>query len=47
VETLLTNITTVEQKRPDVMVLDSEWRDRALLRAQLIEEGYEVVGVFG
>jgi hypothetical protein len=35
----------VEQKRPDVMVLDFVWRDRALLRAQLIEEGYEVVAL--
>ena len=30
---------------PDVLLLVSEWRDRALLRAQLIEEGYEVVAV--
>jgi hypothetical protein len=27
------------------MVLGSEWPERALLRAQLIEEGYEVVAV--
>jgi hypothetical protein len=28
---------------PDVVVLGPEWRERALLSAQLIEEGYEVV----
>jgi len=32
---------------PDVLLLASEWRDRALLRAQLIEEGYEVIAVDG
>ena len=32
---------------PDVLLLSSEWRHRALLRAQLIEEGYEVVAVDG
>ena len=30
---------------PDVLLLASGWPDRALLRAQLIEEGYEVVAV--
>jgi DNA-binding response OmpR family regulator len=30
---------------PDVLLLASEWPERALLRAQLIEEGYEVVAV--
>jgi len=30
---------------PDVLLLASEWPDRALLRAQLLEEGYEVVAV--
>ncbi len=35
----------MEQKPPDVMVLGSEWPERALLRAQLIEEGHEVVAV--
>ena len=30
---------------PDVVLLASEWPDRALLRAQLIEEGYEVIAV--
>ena len=29
--------------RPDVVVLGPEWPARALLRAQLIEEGYDVV----
>ncbi|HEY5617864.1 MAG TPA: hypothetical protein VIK60_07950 [Vicinamibacterales bacterium] len=28
---------------PDVVVLDPAWPTRALLRAQLIEEGYDVV----
>jgi hypothetical protein len=28
---------------PDVVLLGPEWPSRALLRAQLIEEGYEVV----
>jgi DNA-binding response OmpR family regulator len=28
---------------PDVVILDSQWPRRALLRAQLIEEGYDVV----
>lgn len=31
--------------RPDVMLLGPAWPDRALLRAQLIEEGYEVVAI--
>lgn len=31
--------------RPDVIVLSAEWPERALLRAQLIEEGHEVVAV--
>jgi hypothetical protein len=35
----------MEQKPPDVMVLGVEWPERALLRAQLIEEGHEVVAV--
>jgi CheY-like chemotaxis protein len=30
---------------PDVLVLGSEWRTRAPLAAQLIEEGYHVVAV--
>jgi len=35
----------MEQQPPDVIVLGAEWRERALLRAQLIEEGHEVVAV--
>jgi hypothetical protein len=35
----------VEQKPPDVIVLGAEWPERALLRAQLIEQGHEVVAV--
>jgi hypothetical protein len=35
----------MEQKPPDVLVVGSEWPERALLRAQLIEEGLEVVAV--
>ena len=35
----------MEQKPPDVIVVGPEWPERALLRAQLIEEGYEVVAV--
>lgn len=33
----------MEQKPPDVMLLGPQWPARALLRAQLIEEGHEVV----
>lgn len=29
--------------RPDIVLLGPEWPTRALLRAQLVEEGYEVV----
>lgn len=32
-----------ERKPPDVLLVAAEWPERALLRAQLIEEGYEVV----
>src|SRR5213592_4905843 len=28
---------------PDIVLLGAEWRPRALIRAQLIEEGFEVV----
>jgi hypothetical protein len=35
----------MDPKPPDVIVLGAEWPERALLRAQLIEEGYEVVAV--
>lgn len=31
--------------RPDVIVLGAGWPERALLRAQLIEEGHEVVAI--
>ena len=30
---------------PDIIVLGTDWRNRSLLRAQLIEEGYDVVAV--
>jgi hypothetical protein len=30
---------------PDVMLLGAEWPERALVRAQLLEEGYEVVAI--
>jgi hypothetical protein len=29
--------------RPDIVLLDHEWPARALLRAQLVEEGYDVI----
>jgi DNA-binding NtrC family response regulator len=32
-------------QRPDVALLVPEWPERVLLRAQLIEEGYEVLSV--
>ena len=35
----------MEQKPPDVMLLCPEWPERALLRAQLIEEGHDVVAI--
>jgi DNA-binding response OmpR family regulator len=28
--------------RPDIVILATAWRERALIRAQLIEEGFEV-----
>jgi len=31
------------EQPPDIVLLASEWRTRALIRAQLIEEGFEVV----
>jgi DNA-binding NtrC family response regulator len=31
------------EPRPDIVLLGTQWRPRALLRAQLIEEGFEVV----
>jgi hypothetical protein len=33
------------QKRPDIILLGAAWPERALLRAQLIEEGLDVVAV--
>jgi hypothetical protein len=35
----------MDLKRPDVVVLGAEWPERALLRAQLIAEGHEVVAI--
>ncbi len=32
---------------PDIMLIGAQWRDRALLRAQLIEAGYDVVAIDG
>jgi hypothetical protein len=34
---------TTDPTPPDVILLGAEWRERALLRAQLIEDGLEVV----
>ena len=31
--------------RPDVMLLAADWRERAMLRAQLLEDGYDVVAI--
>jgi hypothetical protein len=35
----------MELKPPDVLVLGTGWPERALLRAQLIEEGHEVIAI--
>lgn len=35
----------MDQKPPDLMLLGPEWPERALLRAQLIEEGYDVIAI--
>jgi DNA-binding response OmpR family regulator len=35
--------TSKMSHRPDIVLLSSQWQSRALLRAQLIEEGFEVV----
>ena len=35
----------MQPKPPDVIVIGTEWPERALLRAQLIEEGLDVVAV--
>lgn len=32
-----------QQPPPDVVLLSTEWQPRALIRAQLIEEGFDVV----
>lgn len=37
----------VDTKPPDVLLLSAEWPERALLRAQLVEQGYEVVAIDG
>jgi DNA-binding NtrC family response regulator len=31
------------EQRPDIVFLDADWQSRALIRAQLIEDGFEVV----
>lgn len=33
----------MSERPPDIVLLAAEWRTRALVRAQLIEEGFEVV----
>ncbi len=35
----------MDSKAPDIVLLGTEWPERALLRAQLIEQGYEVVAI--
>lgn len=35
----------MELNAPDVIVLGPEWPERALLRAELIENGYDVVAI--
>ena len=35
------------QPPPDIVLLAAEWQPRALIRAQLIEEGWEVVATSG
>jgi len=35
----------MDQKPPDVILLAAKWPERALVRAQLIEEGHEVVAL--
>lgn len=35
--------TSPPEPSPDVVLLGAEWKTRALIRAQLIEEGFEVV----
>src|SRR5262245_42733106 len=36
-------LSTMRQAPPDVVLLAIEWQSRALIRAQLIEEGFEVI----
>jgi nucleoside-diphosphate-sugar epimerase len=36
-------MATDRDPSPDVVLLGAEWKGRALIRAQLIEEGFEVV----
>lgn len=36
-------MTTGREPPPDVVLLSAEWKTRALIRAQLIEEGFDVV----
>lgn len=41
--TITSQKTNTRPLPPDIVLLATEWRPRALLRAQLIEEGFEVV----
>jgi len=36
-------MTTGREPPPDVVLLSAEWKTRALIRAQLIEDGFDVV----
>ena len=36
-------MATIREPPPEVVLLGAEWKSRALIRAQLIEEGFEVV----
>src|SRR5215475_12993898 len=31
------------EQQPDIVFLDADWQSRALIRAQLIEDGFEIV----
>jgi hypothetical protein len=35
----------MELTRPDILLLGAEWPERALVRAELIEAGYDVVAI--
>lgn len=37
--------TDMELTPPDIVLLGPEWPERALLRAQLVEEGHDVVAI--